>query len=137
MKNVLYIEDNPHDVQIVRAAFDECGITANVFAVANAFLAYRYLSKQSEYAGVPTPDLIILDLNLPVVNGREVLKQLKADPKWSQIPVVVYSSTQRAEEKQACEKLGARFRTKPQTFAEIKKLVRDFEAVASGRHHTG
>jgi CheY-like chemotaxis protein len=137
VKTVLYIEDNLQDVQLVREAFRECGVPASVDSVGNAFLAYRYLSKQREFGTSPTPDLIILDLNLPVVKGIEVLRTLKGEPRWRDIPVVVFTSTQQRDEVSACQREGVTVIKKPQTFDEIKGIVRIFFRIASGRHHIG
>jgi two-component system response regulator len=137
VKTVLYIEDNLQDVQLVREAFRECGVPALVESVGNAFLAYRYLSKQSEFSLSPTPDLIILDLNLPVIKGTEILKTIKGEPRWRGIPVVVFTSTQRHDEVDSCRQEGVTVIKKPQTFDDIKSVVRIFFRMASGRQQTG
>lgn len=90
---VLLVEDNPIDVMMVKEAFKEGAIDANLVVVEDGMQATEYLHQQGKYDAACLPDFILLDLNLPKKNGREVLAEVKADPKLQHIPVVVFSGS--------------------------------------------
>jgi two-component system, chemotaxis family, response regulator Rcp1 len=90
---ILLVEDNPADVLITRSAFEEFKITNGLHVVEDGVEALDYLRKQEHYADAQRPDLILLDLNLPRKNGREVLAEIKADPSLRFIPVVVLTTS--------------------------------------------
>jgi CheY-like chemotaxis protein len=91
---ILLVEDNPADVRLTQEAFRE-GKIRNTFAVArDGVEAMEFLRGQGKFAGVTRPDLILLDLNLPRKDGREVLAEIKADPALMRIPVVVLTTSQ-------------------------------------------
>ncbi|HKR51646.1 MAG TPA: response regulator [Pseudonocardiaceae bacterium] len=94
--NVLLVEDDPGDVLITREVFEE-HLHNRLDVAADGVVALAYLRHEQPYADVPTPDLILLDLNLPRRDGREVLAEVKNDPALSHIPVIVLT-TSRAEE---------------------------------------
>lgn len=91
--NILLIEDNPGDVRLTEEAFKEGKKKVNLAVVMDGVEAIKYLRKQGEYQNAPTPDLILLDLNLPKWDGREVLKEIKTDKKLKRIPVVVLTTS--------------------------------------------
>lgn len=94
---ILLVEDNPADVLMTRSAFEDFKITNTLHVVDDGVEALEFLRSQGAFAGSPRPDLIMLDLNLPRKNGREVLAEIKADPSLRHIPVVVLT-TSRAEQ---------------------------------------
>jgi CheY-like chemotaxis protein len=94
--DILLVEDNPADVRLTQEAFTEGKILNNLMVVKDGVEAMDYLRRRGTYAGAVRPDLILLDLNLPRKDGREVLAEIKADPALMRIPVVVLT-TSRAE----------------------------------------
>jgi two-component system, chemotaxis family, response regulator Rcp1 len=94
---ILLIEDSPADILLTREAFEESRIFNTIHVVEDGVQAMDFLNKQCDYASAPRPDLILLDLNLPRKNGREVLAEIKADPDLRKIPIVVLT-TSNAEE---------------------------------------
>lgn len=91
-RRLLYVEDNPGDVFLVRTALKECKLDIDLAIVEDGVLALDYLRKQGRYQKVTTPHLVLLDLNLPKKSGEEVLVALKADPVLKMLPVIVFSS---------------------------------------------
>ena len=89
---MLYVEDNPADVLLVREALKEIDIPVQMTVVENGVLAMAYIRKEQQFAAVSTPDLILLDLNLPKKPGEQVLAEIKADLNLRGLPVVVFSS---------------------------------------------
>lgn len=96
--HVLYIEDNVGDVELMRAAFRALGGDVELHAVENGVQAYEYLGRRGRYSDVPRPDLVLLDLNLPIISGYEILREIGRDPTWRGIPTVVLSSSDRAQD---------------------------------------
>ena len=91
--NILLIEDNPGDVRLTQEAFKEGSIDIKLDVVMDGVEAIRYLRKETPYDQAITPDLILLDLNLPKKDGREVLQDIKTDNKLKRIPVVVLTTS--------------------------------------------
>jgi CheY-like chemotaxis protein len=96
--DVLLVEDDPGDVLITREAFEHHQIRNNLHVVGDGEQAMNFLRKTGSYADVPTPGLILLDLNLPRRNGLEVLAELKSDTELLTIPVVVLTTSQAPED---------------------------------------
>lgn len=90
---VLLVEDNPIDVMMAEEAFKEGGIAATLTVVPDGIQAMEYLRQQDRYDAACLPDFILLDLNLPNKDGREVLAEIKADPVLKRIPVAVVSGS--------------------------------------------
>lgn len=91
--NILLVEDNPGDVRLTQEAFKEGNIPVNLSVVMDGVEAIRYLKKDAPYHMNPTPDLVLLDLNLPKRDGREVLEEIKMDPTLRHLPVVVLTTS--------------------------------------------
>ena len=87
--DILLVEDNPGDVFLIEQAMRGCSTNCNLYLVEDGEAAMRFLRQTEEYATSPRPQLIFLDLNLPRKDGREVLKEIKADPELMNIPVIV------------------------------------------------
>jgi CheY-like chemotaxis protein len=94
---ILLVEDNPGDARLARQGLRQCKIPNTLHLVDDGVKAMAFLHRQGEYAAVPRPDLILLDLNMPRKDGREVLREIKEDASLKTIPVVVLT-TSRAEE---------------------------------------
>ncbi len=91
--NILLIEDNPGDVRLTQEAFREGKIQIQLDVVMDGVEAIKFLRKQPPYESSSTPDLILLDLNLPKLDGREVLEEIKTDEDLKRIPVVVLTTS--------------------------------------------
>jgi len=95
---ILLIEDNPGDVRLTQEALKEGKLRNNLSSVDDGAKAMEYLYRRGPYAQAPRPDLILLDLNLPKKDGREVLAEIKGDPSLRSIPVVVLTTSQAEED---------------------------------------
>ncbi|MBP7688179.1 MAG: response regulator [Thermoflexales bacterium] len=95
--DILLVEDNPGDADLAREALEDTKLHNRLHVVDDGEKALAFLRRQGAYAGVPRPDLILLDLNLPRKDGREVLAEIKSDDHLKRIPVVILT-TSRAEE---------------------------------------
>jgi CheY-like chemotaxis protein len=91
--SVLLVEDNPADVRLFKEALYEHRSSINLSVVDNGEDALRFVRREGQFSGRPRPDLIILDLNLPRKDGREVLADLKADPNLRRIPVIILTTS--------------------------------------------
>jgi two-component system, chemotaxis family, response regulator Rcp1 len=94
---ILLVEDNPGDVRLTKEALREGKVYSNLHTVKDGVEAMEFLRKKGKYKDVPRPDIILLDLNLPKKDGREVLEEIKTDGDLKRIPVVVLT-TSKAEE---------------------------------------
>lgn len=104
--NLLLVEDNPGDVKLVNEVFQGSRRTI-VCHVESANKACDFLNQKAEFDHARTPDLILLDLNLPVLSGQVFLRVRQRIPEWKRIPVVVYTSSARDADRQTCLFLGA------------------------------
>ncbi len=128
--DILLVEDNPGDVRLIREAFDDGKVINQLSSVSDGQQAIAFLRKQGAYAGVSRPDLILLDLNLPRKDGREVLAEIKADPDLKRIPVVVVTSSQAEADILKSYSLHANcYVAKPvdlNRFIQVVKSIEDF-----------
>jgi chemotaxis family two-component system response regulator Rcp1 len=92
--DILLVEDNVRDARLAEVTLKESKIRNNLYHVRDGVEAMQFLHRQGEYAHAPHPDLILLDLNLPRKDGREVLAEIKEDPRLRLIPVVVMTSSE-------------------------------------------
>jgi len=128
--DILLVEDSPADVLITREAFAEFRVLNTLHVVEDGVEAIAFLKQAGKYASAPRPDLILLDLNLPRKNGREVLAEIKADDKLKSIPVVVLTTSD--AEKDVMEAYGQHansYVVKPvgfENFVEAMKSLRQF-----------
>ncbi|MBC7188384.1 MAG: response regulator [Calditrichaeota bacterium] len=127
---ILLVEDNPGDVRLTQEAFRENKIRNKLNVVNDGEQALDYLRRQGPYANAARPGLILLDLNLPRVDGREVLAQIKSDPELCHIPVVILTTSQAEEDIVKSYALHANcYISKPvdlQRFLEVVKEVEHF-----------
>ncbi|BAZ37764.1 two-component response regulator [Calothrix sp. NIES-4101] len=125
---VLLVEDNPGDVQLTQIALEDSKISVNLSIVEDGVEALAFLRKQNQYASVSHPDIILLDLNLPKKDGREVLAEIKADEALRRIPVVVLTTSQNEEDVLRAYNLAANcYITKPVDFDQFVKIVQSIE----------
>jgi CheY-like chemotaxis protein len=125
---VLLVEDNPGDAELTRIALEDSKISVNLHIVEDGVEAMTFLRKQENYANAPHPDIILLDLNLPKKDGREVLAEIKADDKLRRIPVVVLTTSQSESDILKAYNLSANcFITKPVDFDQFVKIVQSIE----------
>lgn len=90
---VLLVEDNPGDVRLTREAFKDAKVHLQMHVVNDGFEAIEFVKRRGEYENCPRPDLILLDLNLPRKDGRDVLAEIKSDPALKSIPVVILTTS--------------------------------------------
>ncbi len=90
---VLLIEDNPGDVRLTQEAFRENGDKVGLEVVMDGVEAVAFLNKEGQYADKPTPDLILMDLNLPKWDGKQILEKIKTNKKLQRIPIVVLTTS--------------------------------------------
>jgi len=128
MVEILLVEDNPGDVDLARETLTTSKIKNNLHVVSDGEKAMAFLRKQGEYAAAPRPDIILLDLNLPRKDGREVLAEIKQDDKLKRIPVVILTSSSAEEDILKSYNLHANcYITKPLDFAQFTKVVHSIE----------
>ena len=131
--HVLLVEDDPGDVLLTRESFGEQADRYQLAVVDNGEEALAYLRKEGEHADAPTPDLVLLDLNLPRVDGREVLAQVKGDERLRAIPVVVLTTSEAEEDVLRSYQLHANaYVTKPvelQQFVDTVRRIPEFFSV--------
>lgn len=128
--DVLLVEDDPGDVLMTREAFEENKVANRLAVVNDGASAMQYLRKEGEYADAPTPDMVLLDLNLPRMDGREVLAAMKSDDQLRRIPVVVLTTSEAEEDVLRSYSLHANaYVTKPvdfQRFIDVVRQIDDF-----------
>ncbi|MEH2048516.1 response regulator [Nostoc sp.] len=125
---VLLVEDNPGDVQLTRIALEDSKISIHLNVVEDGVEAMAFLRKQEKYAKVIHPDIILLDLNLPRKDGREVLAEIKGDKNLKRIPVVVLTTSQAEEDILKAYNLSANcYITKPVDFDQFVKIIQSIE----------
>jgi CheY-like chemotaxis protein len=128
--DILLVEDNPGDVRLTREALKEGKIKNNLFVTSNGVEALEFLRKEGEYTDAIRPDLILLDLNMPRMDGRELLQKIKEEPDLRRIPVVILTTSKSEEDIVKSYDLHANcYITKPvdlDQFINVVKSVEDF-----------
>ncbi len=125
---ILLVEDNPGDARLTREALSMSKVRNNMHRASDGEEAMRFLRHEGTFGSVPTPDLILLDLNLPRRDGREVLEDIKSDPDLKHIPVVILTSSQAEEDIIRSYRLHANcFITKPVDLEQLTKVVQGIE----------
>ena len=125
---VLLVEDNPGDVRLTREALKAGKVWSSLHVVADGVEALAFVRQQGVYANAPRPDIILLDLNLPKIDGREVLSNLKADENLKRIPVVILTTSQAEEDILKAYNLNANcYITKPVDFEQFIGVIRAIE----------
>jgi chemotaxis family two-component system response regulator Rcp1 len=126
--DILLVEDNPGDVRLTIEGLKEGKILNNLNVVSNGVEALAFLRKEGQYADVPRPELILLDLNLPRKDGREVLAEIKNDANLKRIPVVILTSSQAEQDIVKSYNLHANcFITKPVELDQFIGVIKSIE----------
>ncbi len=127
MLRILLVEDNPSDVRLVREALKETELSVQIIVARDGVEAMDYLYQASS-SGVGRPEMVLLDLNLPRKNGREVLAEIKSSPALKQIPVLIMTSSRADEDISQAYNLNANcYITKPTDLREYLEVVRAIE----------
>jgi chemotaxis family two-component system response regulator Rcp1 len=125
---ILLVEDNPGDARLTREALAHSKVNNNLHHARDGEEAVAFLRRQGQWINAPTPDLVLLDLNLPRRDGREVLEDIKKDPALMHIPVVILTSSQAEEDILRTYRLHANcFITKPVDLEQLTKVVQGIE----------
>jgi CheY-like chemotaxis protein len=127
---VLLVEDSPGDVRLTREALKEGKVRNNLSVVSDGVEAMEFLRREGKYAQAPRPDIVLLDLNMPRKDGREVLAEMKSDESLKRIPVVILTTSEAEQDILKTYDLHANcYLTKPvdlEQFISIVKSVEDF-----------
>ncbi len=125
---VLLVEDDPGDVMMTREAFQDYKLQNQLHVVSDGAEAMEFLRQEGEYAGRPRPDLVLLDLNLPRMDGRQVLEAIKSDSELASIPVVVLTTSENEDDVLRSYSLHANaYVTKPVDFARFIEVIRQID----------
>lgn len=125
---VLLVEDNQDDIELTLEALQDSKVRMEIDTVSDGMSAMAYLRREGKYAGKPRPDLILLDLNLPLMDGREVLKEIREDQDLTDIPVVVLTTSADEGDILKAYKLHANcYITKPVDFDRFTEIIRQVE----------
>jgi two-component system, chemotaxis family, response regulator Rcp1 len=125
---ILLVEDNAGDVRLAREGLRECKLLNNLSVADDGVKALAFLRREGEYARAPRPDLIMLDLNLPRKDGREVLKEIKEDEQLKSIPVVILTTSKAEEDIVKSYSLHANcYVTKPLAIEQFINVVQAIE----------
>ena len=125
---ILLVEDNPGDIRLTQEALKEGSIRNELHVVKDGVEAIDYLKRKGKYTNKPTPDIILLDLNLPRKDGREVLAEIKADENLKLIPVIILTTSDADLDIQKSYKLHANcFITKPVDLDQFIFIIRQIE----------
>jgi CheY-like chemotaxis protein len=126
---ILLVEDNPGDVLLTKEALRDDKLRVNLNVVVDGEEAMAFLRKEGRFAAVPRPDLILLDLNLPKKDGRQVLSEIKADDVLKCIPVVILTTSQAEEDILRAYRLSANcYVQKPIDLEQFIRVVRSIES---------
>jgi two-component system, chemotaxis family, response regulator Rcp1 len=123
-RTILLVEDNAGDVRLTREALREADVSVELTAVPDGEQALAFLRGEGTHAGMPRPDLILLDLNLPKKNGLEVLEEIKRDPELRGTPVIMLTTSSSARDIAACYYRGVNcYVVKPLDLDDFTRLV--------------
>lgn len=121
---ILLVEDSPADVRLTREAFRDAKVANDLHVVSDGEAALDFLRRSGPHGDAPRPDLVLLDLNLPRMSGREVLQDMRADPALRTIPVAVLTTSNAESDVHRSYDLGANcYLVKPVDFGEFLKVI--------------
>ncbi len=127
-KIIFLVEDNKADVRLIQEALKTSSLPHQVVTVTDGIKAMAYLRQQGEYANVQRPDLILLDLNLPKEDGREVLAEIKSDPQLKRIPVIILTTSKNDDDIFHSYDLNANcYITKSRNLSELFQIIKGIE----------
>ena len=125
---ILLVEDNPGDVRLTKEALQEGKVYNQLYVASDGVEALAFMRREGRYAEAPRPDLILLDLNLPKKDGREVLEEIKNDPDLRRIPVVILTTSQAESDILKSYNLHANcYITKPVDLEQFIKVVKSVD----------
>jgi CheY-like chemotaxis protein len=125
---ILLVEDNPSDVLLTQIAMDECKIANRLHLARDGEVAMSFLRREPPYRDAPRPDLVLLDLNLPRMDGRELLRAMKSEPSLRAIPVVVLTTSDAEADVGGSYELHANaYITKPLDMEQFMRVVRGID----------
>jgi len=122
LAHILLVEDNEGDILLTLEAFEECKLKTEVSVAKNGKEALDFLFKRGEFTDVKKPDLILLDINIPIFNGHEVLRQIKTDSNFKKIPVIMLTTS--SNQKDLDEAYGNHCNSYVQKPLEIREFLR-------------
>ena len=126
--NILLVEDNPADARLIKEVFKDTKTKNRLYVVKDGVEAMAFLNQEFEYADIPMPDVILLDLNLPRKDGREVLKELKEDDVLKRVPIVILTTSSAEEDIIKTYNNHANcYITKPVDFDQFLKVINSIE----------
>lgn len=126
--SVLLVEDNQDDIELTLEALHDSKVRMEIETVSDGLAAMAYLRREGKFKDKPRPDLVLLDLNLPLMDGREVLKEMRADKELTDIPVVVLTTSEDEGDILKAYKLHANcYITKPVDFERFTEIIRQVE----------
>jgi CheY-like chemotaxis protein len=117
---ILLVEDNEGDIVLTQEAFNECKIKSEISIARNGKEALEYLFKRGAYSKVNTPDLILLDINIPIYSGLEVLSQIKSDSELRKIPVIILTTSSNQKD------IDAAYASHCNSYVEKPLHIKDF-----------
>jgi chemotaxis family two-component system response regulator Rcp1 len=128
LADILLVEDNPGDVRLAKEAFKECKLLNKLYQVEDGIEAMAFLRQEGKYSDAPRPDLVLLDLNLPRKDGREVLVEIKNDQDLKIIPIIVLTTSHSDKDILQSYQLNANcYITKPVDFTQFIDVVKSIE----------
>ncbi|MBA3684032.1 MAG: response regulator [Planctomycetes bacterium] len=132
---LLHVDDHPGDLELLRNAMLETDPDVQVESVASAAAALTFLTADLPTGGQRCPDLVMIDINMPLISGIQLLRLLKESPQWQKLPALMFSSSQRSVERAVCKQLGAAgFMRKPAHWTDYLTFTRKLAAeIRSGR----
>ena len=126
--DILLVEDNPPDVRMIQEIFNGFHTETKLYNVHNGVEALKFLNKKEKYQNEITPDLILLDLNIPLINGFKVLKEIKNNENLSKIPTIILTTSTYKNDFLKAQKLKADcFITKPLTYTKYHTLLKHIQ----------
>lgn len=126
--NILLVEDNPADARLIKEVFKDTKTKNRLYVVKDGVEAMAFLNQEFEYSDIPRPDVILLDLNLPRKDGREVLKELKEDNVLKRVPIVILTTSSAEEDIIKTYNNHANcYITKPVDFDQFLKVINSIE----------
>jgi two-component system, chemotaxis family, response regulator Rcp1 len=132
--DILMVEDSPSDAFLTREALKQAKECSRVHVVNDGVEAMEFLRREGAFAGAPRPDIILLDLNMPRKDGREVLAEIKGDAKLKSIPVIVLTSSSAEQDILHAYSLHANcYITKPADFNRFKEVIKSIEMFWFGK----
>ncbi|MFH0733047.1 MAG: response regulator [bacterium] len=125
---ILLVEDNPGDVKLTQLALLETKVNNNLHVATDGLEAMEFIYKKGKYSDAPRPDIILLDLNLPKKDGREVLEEIKKDENFKRIPIVILTSSKAEEDIIKSYNLHANcYITKPLDLLQFLEIIKSIE----------